>query len=72
MQSLACASPFIQEDFILLECDHIFEKRALSELLANDQDTCLLSRGMSNEGMIARLNWMRTKICFESPSIFVN
>lgn len=50
MQSLACASPFIQEDFILLECDHIFEKRALSELLANDQDTCLLSRGMSNEG----------------------
>lgn len=50
MQSLACVKEYIHDDFILLECDHIFEKRMLQEILEHEQDTCLAARSMSVEG----------------------
>ncbi|WML41239.1 winged helix-turn-helix transcriptional regulator [Neobacillus sp. OS1-2] len=42
MNSLALAQEFIKDDFILIESDIIFEKKALVELIENKNRNCLL------------------------------
>lgn len=50
MYSLFLAHECIDDDFILLESDHIFEKRILQEALDHEEDTCLVMRSMCEEG----------------------
>jgi choline kinase/predicted transcriptional regulator len=42
MFSLALAQKFIKDDFLLIESDIVFERRALKELLINQNRNCLL------------------------------
>lgn len=49
MASLAMVKDVVHEDFLLLENDHIFEKRVLTELLEHENDTCLTVRSMCDD-----------------------
>lgn len=50
MASLACLNGIIEEDFLLLESDLIYEKRALIEAINFDKDDCILVSGKTNSG----------------------
>lgn len=50
MYSLALASDFITQDFILLESDLVFENRALSNLLKSKHENCILIANESGSG----------------------
>jgi 2-aminoethylphosphonate-pyruvate transaminase len=48
MYSLYCARSFVEGDFLLLESDLIFERRALDECLASTSESVLLLSGFSH------------------------
>lgn len=50
MYSLALAGPLVEEDFLLLESDLIYEQRALTTLLASRFDNALLLSGFTGAG----------------------
>lgn len=50
MASLAVAKDLIKEDFLLLESDLIYEKRAIKELQYIDKKDCVLLSGKTNSG----------------------
>ncbi|CBZ04604.1 nucleotidyl transferase/aminotransferase [Clostridium botulinum H04402 065] len=50
MASLAVAKDLIKEDFLLLESDLIYEKRAIKELEYTDKKDCVLLSGKTNSG----------------------
>lgn len=50
MYSLYCAREHIDEDFLLLESDLIYEKKALKELLETSSDDVILVSGYTNAG----------------------
>jgi choline kinase len=50
MYSLYCAREHIAEDFLLLESDLIYERRAITELLAYPKDNCILLSGLTHSG----------------------
>lgn len=50
MYSLYMARELIDEDFLLLESDLVFEKRALETLQNFDHDNCVLLSGPTNAG----------------------
>lgn len=55
MLSLMCVKDHIQDDFILIEGDHIFEKSILPALLSNLHSTCMLisdPRGNGDEAYV--------------------
>jgi 2-aminoethylphosphonate-pyruvate transaminase len=47
MASLACARQFVPDDFLLLESDLVFERRAIRECLAFGQPNVVLLSGLS-------------------------
>lgn len=55
MLSLMCAKDMLDDDFVLIEGDHIFEKKILPALLSNENSTCLLisdPRGSGDEAYV--------------------
>jgi len=50
MHSLAMAKEYIKDDFILIESDMVFEERAISRLLDNESDTCMVVANESGSG----------------------
>ena len=50
MYSLYCARECITEDFLLLESDIVYERRAIDELLAYPGDNCVLLSGRTSSG----------------------
>lgn len=50
MESLALASKYIKEDFILIEGDLFFEDKALKELLDSEKRDCILLTKRSKSG----------------------
>lgn len=50
MYSLALAHKFIEDDFILVENDLIFEERAITEVLKNENRDCMLITSESGSG----------------------
>ena len=50
MASLACLKGIINEDFLLLESDLIYEKKALTEAINFIKDDCILVSGKTNSG----------------------
>lgn len=50
MASLAVLKDVIKEDFILLESDLIYEKKALIEAINHKGDSCVLLSGKTNSG----------------------
>ena len=50
MYSLYCARERISEDFLLLESDLIYERRAIAELLSYPRDSCVLLSGLTSSG----------------------
>lgn len=50
MHSLALADEFIKGDFLLIESDTIFEERAISNLLENENKNCMLITNESGSG----------------------
>ncbi len=55
MASLACAAPYVDSDFLLIESDYVFEKVVLSELLNHESPNCLFvnaPRGSGDEAFV--------------------
>lgn len=55
MASLACAHPYIDSDFLLIESDYVFEKTVITQLLENNNPNCLfvnLPRGSGDEAFV--------------------
>lgn len=50
MASLAILREVLKEDFILLESDLIYEKRALEEVINYPEEDCMLLSGKTNSG----------------------
>lgn len=50
MASLACALPRVREDFLLLECDLVYDAVALPTLLHHPSDNVLLMSGPTSAG----------------------
>lgn len=50
MQSLALAKEYIDDDFLLIENDIIFEKRAIKELVESSEHDCILFTNESGSG----------------------
>lgn len=50
MTSLAAAKDLIKDDFILIESDIVFEKRAIGEVLKNENRDCVLISSVSGSG----------------------
>ena len=50
MYSLYCANELIEEDFLLLESDLIYEQRAIEELINFKKDNAILISGFTNSG----------------------
>lgn len=50
MASLAVLKNIIKDDFLLLESDLIYEKRAIIEVINSEKDSCMLISGMTNSG----------------------
>jgi len=50
MYSLYCAREHVDEDFLLLESDLIYERRAITELLGYPRDNGILLSGATNSG----------------------
>ncbi|MEG0297593.1 MAG: phosphocholine cytidylyltransferase family protein [Clostridium sp.] len=50
MASLACLDGMISEDFLLLESDLIYERRALTEAINFSKEDCILVSGKTNSG----------------------
>lgn len=50
LYSLYMAKDFIHEDFLLLESDLIYERRALQEVISFPQEDCILLSGPTNSG----------------------
>ena len=51
MYSLSLASNYIEEDFLLIEGDNIFEEQALKQLLNKNQNNCILITSESGSGV---------------------
>lgn len=50
MQSLALAKGYVDDDFLLIESDMMFEERAISYLLENENRNCMLVTSESGSG----------------------
>ncbi len=50
MYSLSLARDFIKEDFLLIECDRIFEDRALKEIIDFEEPNVILLTNLSSSG----------------------
>ncbi|MBT8078007.1 MAG: phosphocholine cytidylyltransferase family protein [Gammaproteobacteria bacterium] len=50
MYSLYCARELVQDDFLLLESDLIYEQRALTSLMHQPQSDCVLLSDATNSG----------------------
>lgn len=50
MHSLACAKANIQDDFLLIEGDLLFEEQAISQLLASNHRDVILTTNLSGSG----------------------
>ena len=50
LYSLSCARDDVNEDFLLLESDLIYEKRALSELIDHERADVILVSGLTHSG----------------------
>ena len=62
MHSLALAEEFIKHDFILIESDMVFEERAISNLLENKNENCMLVTNESGSGDEAFVEIRQDKI----------
>ncbi len=51
MSSLALAKEYIDDDFILVENDLVFESRAVEQIIKNDNRDCVLITNESGSGM---------------------
>ncbi len=73
MASLAAAKEYIKEDFILIEGDTFFEKKALEQLVRVEKGNCLMATEESGsgdecyiesrEGFITKISKDRHRIC---------
>ncbi|WP_244834553.1 winged helix-turn-helix transcriptional regulator [Clostridium sp. BJN0001] len=50
MQSLALAKEYVDDDFLLIENDLVFEKRAIKDLVESDDHDCILFTNESGSG----------------------
>lgn len=62
MESLKLAKEYVKGDFILIESDIIFEERAISKLLENKNNNCLLLTNESGSGDEAFVELRKNKV----------
>lgn len=61
MYSLSLAEEFIKSDFLIIEADHLYEKKILSELITNKNSSCLFLSKPSGGGNDAFIEFDKNK-----------